>query len=169
MKSWPSKRFMVRNDFVVEKRFFLRWWNINWTHKWKENRSASMQIIVYSLRIFLVNVCFKILLNICCGLFVQQPTKKNLTNSAMQYLPWTRINADFILWWISFKSDATYRNIWRMHHTAEVFSNKNQCVIAYRLSGNVLSIMHFVEWYDAQKARSLQVYSNARQQKKNKR
>lgn len=125
-----------------------------------------MQIIVYSLRIFLVNVCFKILLNICCGLFVQQPTKKNLTNSAMQYLPWTRINADFILWWISFKSDATYRNIWRMHHTAEVFSNKNQCVIAYRLSGNVLSIMHFVEWYDAQKARSLQVYSNARQQKK---
>lgn len=42
-----------------------------------------------------------------------------------------------------------------MHHTAEVFSNKNQCVIAYRLSGNVLSIMHFVEWYNAQKTRSL--------------
>lgn len=101
---------------------------------------------------FLVNVCFKILSNICCGLFVQQPTEKNLTNSVMQNLPWMRINADFILWWISFKSDATY---WRMYHTAEVFSNKNQCVIAYRLSGNVRSIMHFVEWYNAQKVRSL--------------
>lgn len=85
-----KQTFYGKKRFCGEKKIFFRWWNIDWTHKWKENRSASMQIIVYSLRIFLVNVCFKILLNICCGLFVQQPTKKNLTNSAMQYLPWTR-------------------------------------------------------------------------------